>query len=70
MGSTDTINTVNTEISITISGHTLYFSYHYHTVVSDKLQGTKTMTFEHNNVLRFPAGLSADKDGNVYVKGN
>ncbi|CAG2216634.1 unnamed protein product [Mytilus edulis] len=65
-----TTENMDTEINITISGHKLYYSsYKYHTVVCCDLQGTKQWTFKNENVLKFPVGISADNDGNVYVVG-
>ncbi|CAG2232723.1 unnamed protein product [Mytilus edulis] len=65
-----TTENMDTEINITISGHKLYYStYNYHTVICYDLQGGKQWTFKKENVLKFPAGISTDNDGNVYVVG-
>ncbi|XP_063400761.1 uncharacterized protein LOC134685195 [Mytilus trossulus] len=65
-----TTENMDTPIEINISGDKLYYSsYHYHTVVSCDLQGTKQWTFKNENVLTYPCGLSTDNDGNVYVVG-
>ncbi|XP_063399335.1 uncharacterized protein LOC134683956 [Mytilus trossulus] len=65
-----TTENMKTPIYITVSEHKLYYSnYHYHTVVSCDLQGAKQWTFKNEKVLRYPAGISVDNDGNVYVVG-
>ncbi|XP_052067424.1 uncharacterized protein LOC127706779 [Mytilus californianus] len=65
-----TTDNMDTTINIAISGHNLYYSFHsHHKVVCCDLQGTQQWTFKNEKVLKFPAGISADNGGNVYVVG-
>lgn len=64
---------MDTPINITISGYKVYYScFHYHRVhvVRCDLQGKTQWTFENENVLKRPFGISADNKDNVYVVGS
>ncbi|CAC5391406.1 unnamed protein product [Mytilus coruscus] len=68
-----TTENMNTAITIAIYGHKLYYSsYDYHTVnvVCCNLDGTNQWSFKDENLLKYPYGISADDNGNVYVVGS
>ncbi|XP_071123315.1 uncharacterized protein [Mytilus edulis] len=58
-------------VDVAICNEKMYYSsYEYDTVICCDLKGTPIWTFKNKSVLSYPSGISADKDGNVFVVGH